>query len=135
MQLEGGCLCGAVTYQGSGEPAFVGNCHCTDCQRRSGAGHVTVVGVPESAVEVRGDVSLYTKKADSGTEVTRAFCPTCGSNLYSKAESLPGMILLGAGGLEDSSELSVQAAIYASSARPWDLPPEGLLAYPKMPTG
>lgn len=135
MRLKGGCLCGAVSYEGSGEPAFIGSCYCTDCQQKSGAGHVTVVAVPQAAVEIRGEPRLYIKKSDSGNEVARAFCPTCGSNLYSTSESLPGMILLGAGGLENSSDLKVQAAVYASSARPWDPPPEGLQAFPKMPTG
>ena len=34
----GGCACGAIRYQISGEPVFMNDCQCRDCQRRSGTG-------------------------------------------------------------------------------------------------
>ena len=35
-QIAGGCLCGKVRYSASGDPVFVGVCHCTDCQTGTG---------------------------------------------------------------------------------------------------
>ena len=35
----GGCACGAIRYQISGEPLFQNDCQCRDCQRKSGTGH------------------------------------------------------------------------------------------------
>ena len=35
----GGCACGAVRYEISGEPMFSNDCQCRDCQHKSGTGH------------------------------------------------------------------------------------------------
>src|SRR5688572_30210881 len=32
----GGCACGAIRYEISGEPLFQNHCQCRDCQRKSG---------------------------------------------------------------------------------------------------
>ena len=37
MERIGKCLCGSLHVVVSGEPRIVNACHCTDCQRRSGA--------------------------------------------------------------------------------------------------
>ena len=34
---EGRCACGAVKYTAKGAPMFVHCCHCSYCQRQSGA--------------------------------------------------------------------------------------------------
>jgi len=48
MELKGGCYCGAVRYQASGDALFKAQCHCRECQYISG-GHPTVVmGMLES---------------------------------------------------------------------------------------
>ena len=39
----GGCLCGAVRYEATGDPIVTGYCHCADCRRNSGAPVVTLV--------------------------------------------------------------------------------------------
>ena len=52
MSVKGGCLCGAVRYESAVDPVFSGHCYCTDCQKGTGCGHVTVVGVPEAALTV-----------------------------------------------------------------------------------
>ncbi len=33
----GGCLCGAVRYEVSGEPYIAGLCHCTKCRKLTGS--------------------------------------------------------------------------------------------------
>src|SRR5205807_1695250 len=37
----GGCLCGAVRYEGIGELYNVTHCHCEDCRKSAGAPFVT----------------------------------------------------------------------------------------------
>src|SRR5690348_3783304 len=102
-EIKGGCLCGAVRYQASGDPAFVGVCHCRDCQTFSGGAFAVVVGVPQPALSVQGKLASYTKPGDSGKPITRRFCPECGSSVMDDAEALPGIAMLSAGTLDDPS--------------------------------
>ena len=60
-QIAGGCLCGKVRYSATGEPAFVGVCHCTDCQKFTGSAFSTVVGVPKPALTLEGKLARYSK--------------------------------------------------------------------------
>src|SRR5207248_1250076 len=46
----GGCLCGKTRYSADAEPAFVGLCHCHDCQKFTGSAFAAVIGLPKSAV-------------------------------------------------------------------------------------
>src|SRR6266566_9753674 len=39
--ISGGCLCGWVRYEVSGQPYNITHCHCLDCRRNSGAPLVT----------------------------------------------------------------------------------------------
>jgi len=38
----GHCLCGAVQFKIKAEPMMTGQCHCKDCQRASGTGHMSL---------------------------------------------------------------------------------------------
>ncbi|MGI8482058.1 MAG: GFA family protein [Chthoniobacterales bacterium] len=38
---QGGCLCGAVRNEATGQPYNITHCHCEDCRRSSGAAFVT----------------------------------------------------------------------------------------------
>ncbi len=60
-QIAGGCLCGTVRYSANGDPAFVGICHCTDCQKFTGSAFHVVVGVPKSALSIQGELATYSK--------------------------------------------------------------------------
>src|ERR1700720_1833670 len=37
MEINGGCLCGAVRYTADGDPTNATVCHCRDCQKAAGA--------------------------------------------------------------------------------------------------
>jgi hypothetical protein len=54
MKIEGGCLCGKVRYSSDSEPAFVGVCHCKNCQKQSGTAFNVVVAVPKPALSLQG---------------------------------------------------------------------------------
>src|SRR5215467_12737617 len=60
-EIAGGCLCGKVRYSATGEPAFVGVCHCTDCQKFTGSAFAIVIGVPKPALKVEGTLATYSK--------------------------------------------------------------------------
>ena len=130
--VTGKCLCGAISYEAAGEPVFGGNCYCGDC-RRTSSSHTAVVAFPESAVKVSGAVKEFTSNGDSGMPVTRGFCANCGTQMYSKAVSNAGLILVKAGTLDDPEVFKPMASVYASRAPSWDQPPADVPAFPEMP--
>ncbi|MGH8011947.1 MAG: GFA family protein [Candidatus Binataceae bacterium] len=129
----GGCMCGAVRYECSAAPLFMGNCHCCDCQRASGSAYNPAIGVPRSAVKISGDVKYYESKTDSGNMTRRAFCPNCGSRLFSYPLFASDLMVIVASSLDDPSILKPGMEIFTSSAQPWDHMDPALPKFPKMP--
>ena len=67
MKASGGCLCGAVRYENDGDPIFAGHCHCTDCQKATGTGHVSVTGLPHWPDYLAGQASAAALSPDGRT--------------------------------------------------------------------
>jgi hypothetical protein len=129
----GGCACGAIRFKISAPLAGVGVCHCTDCQKASGGPPNYVALVPTTSFEVtKGEAKIYVSKNDSGSNSGRAFCPDCGSPLWSMLTDAP-LATVKLGALDDSSELSPSLHLYVASAPPWHLMHPGLPTFPKMP--
>ncbi|MGE0045447.1 MAG: GFA family protein [Hyphomonadaceae bacterium] len=133
MAMTGGCNCGMVRYTTEASPMFAGQCYCEDCRRTSGAVRSAIVAVPEPAVEFTGEVKRFTKASDHESEITRAFCPNCGSSLYSMSSNMPGVMMLKIGSLDDVEAVQPAIVVYASRAPSWDPPPAGMPAFPMMP--
>lgn len=73
----GGCMCGAVRYEATGEE-FVLYCHCNSCRRATGAVVATFVAfAPEQVMFTKGQRKFY----ESSPGVKRAFCGDCGTPL------------------------------------------------------
>jgi hypothetical protein len=118
--IEGGCLCGAVRYQADGEPLFAVHCHCRDCQRSSGTGHVPVLGMRRESFSYTGNTSSYATVGMSKGKAIRHFCPVCGSLLFGLPESVPHMVSLYVGSLDDPSVFSPRIIVFASQRHEWD---------------
>jgi hypothetical protein len=133
MKIEGGCLCGKVRYSADTEPAFVGVCHCKNCQKGTGAAFAVVVGVAKPALDVQGTLQTFTGRGDSGKPTYRRFCPECGSTLIDEAEALPNVTMILAGTLDDASWLKPTMEIFCDSAQPWVSLGGERQRFPKMP--
>ena len=131
--FTGGCLCGAIRYECTGQPVLSANCHCRDCQKASGGTYTSALFVPKGTLKITGDVKYYDKTGDSGQVISRGFCPHCGSALFGKPTILPGLISIRPGTLDDPSTFQPAMDIYTSSAQPWDYMNPGLPKYPKLP--
>jgi hypothetical protein len=73
----GGCVCGKVRFQASGQPYRVGICHCLDCRKHHGALFHASAVFPAEAVTIDGATQDY-----SG----RHFCPHCGSSVFGRSD-------------------------------------------------
>ncbi len=80
---EGGCFCGAVQVEVTGEPVAMGYCHCESCRAWS-AGPVNAFTLwkPESLRVTRGadKIGTYNKSPRS----YRKWCKSCGGHLFTE---------------------------------------------------
>ncbi|MGH8744918.1 MAG: GFA family protein [Burkholderiales bacterium] len=118
--LAGGCLCGAIRYTVEVPIAELRACHCTHCQKTSGAASSVNTTIPSAAFHVtRGTPKRYAAKADSGRTLYRHFCGDCGSPIYSQRATTPETVGLRAGTLDSGQNMKITVNIWTASARPW----------------
>ncbi len=134
MELEGGCYCGAVRYKASGDSLLKGQCHCRECQYGSGGGPNYIMGMPESGFSyTKGKASEFTR-SDLENPVTRTFCSACGTQLVSRAPSLPGVVLIKIGTLDDPSLFGgPEMAIFTIDMQSFHQIPEGVPSFERTP--
>lgn len=120
MKVEGRCHCGRITYEAIVDPEKVTICHCTDCQMLSGSAYRAAVPAPRETFSLRtGQPKIYVKTAESGTKRAHAFCPDCGTPIYSGAISDPPWYSLRVGCLQQRAELRPRRQIWCRSALDW----------------
>ncbi len=84
MKVDGACHCGSITIEGDADPEKVAICHCSDCQTSTGTAFRISVPIPGAKFKMTGQPAIYLKTtADSGKPRLQAFCPRCGSPIYS----------------------------------------------------
>jgi hypothetical protein len=118
--LEGGCLCGKVRYKIEGDPIIVAHCYCRDCQRASGAGHMTGAMFPAVSIAITGPMAEFQSVADSGSMVSRLFCATCSSFLFGRNTGMTGFMTVSVGTLDRPDQVEPQVAVFARSRPHWD---------------
>lgn len=129
----GGCACGAIRYQISGEPLFQNDCQCRDCQRKSGTGHGSYLTFPSKLnVTLEGKAQQWNIVADSGNVKTRGFCPTCGSPVYLTFAAMPDLFTIHAASLDDPRRYKPQAVTYRTRSYAWDYLDPALPKFDKM---
>ena len=91
----GGCMCGAVRYEATGEPLHIGYCHCRSCRHHTGAPVAAMLVFKMDEVRfTRGERSTY----NSSPGIERSFCGQCGTSLTWEGH---GLISLQMGTLDD----------------------------------
>jgi len=85
MTYTGRCACGNVQFELTGEPMQVVICHCTVCQRSTGAPFVLVgMWKPEQTAITFGEPLPGRQTSDY---LTRHSCSECGSAIYNAVRS------------------------------------------------
>jgi hypothetical protein len=129
----GGCACGAIRYEVTGEPVDMGDCQCRQCQRQSGGGHASYLTFVKAEVKVEGEASSWSVTGDGGTVKACAFCPTCGSPLYMAFPDMPDVFVVRAGSLDEPDRYQPRSVLWASAAQPWDHIAPALQVFERMP--
>lgn len=140
IEHHGSCLCQGIRISITGPLAPIQVCHCSQCRQAQGGPFATNIPVEVAQLRFRAGEALLSFYASSpGKE--RAFCRVCGSPVFSRRASLPGVVRIRAGLLQEpvAARLGFHAHV-ASQARWWPvndaLPqyPEGAPAVPPPPT-
>jgi len=123
MKVNGKCHCGAVEYEADVDPQRVTICHCTDCQALTGSAYRVSVPVAREAFSLqRGSPTIYVKTADNGARRAQAFCPACGSPLFTYAADADVVTYgLRVGCIEQRRELPPRQQKWCSSALEWSM--------------
>ena len=129
----GQCLCGKVKLTIASTPLKMAQCHCDDCRKSTGTGHISNAFFKQDDVDIQGETNSYDSVTDSGSTITRYFCPTCGSRLFGTNSTSKNMIGISVGILEDSSWFKPDLIVYNKSKPQWDFMDDSVSTFEGMP--
>jgi hypothetical protein len=121
MKIDGRCHCGYITYEAEIDPEKVMVCHCADCQTLSGSAFRTVVFTREDSFKLlSGELKIYVKMGESGTERPQSFCPECGTPIYSSTTSEgPKVHVIRVGTTRQRHQLVPKLQLWCRSSQRW----------------
>lgn len=120
MKVHGSCHCGDVRFVAEVAPERTSICHCNDCQKLTGtAFRVSTPALPGTFSLVQGEPKVYVKVAESGSRRAQAFCPACGSPLFTYDADSPAAYGLRVGVLAERRQLCPTWQKWGDSALDW----------------
>ena len=134
MKLIGGCYCGGLRYEATGDAIFKGQCHCRECQYISGGHPNVVMAMPESGFSYTKGSPKQFRRSDLEKPVTREFCAQCGTHILAKTSALPGALIIKVGTFDDPSVFgSPQMVIFTVDKQSFHHVPEGVPTFERAP--
>jgi len=112
---------------------MMGNCHCKDCQKITGAAYATMVFLKDDEIKVTGTTKRFQHPADSGNVLTKDFCPKCGSQMFGGNQARPGLMLIRAGVINEQEHVKPQFNVFASGKMDCITLDSNIPAFDKMP--
>ena len=118
IHVNGSCHCGQVEIEAVVRKSEVRVCHCTDCQKMSGAPMRAIAVAPAEKIKIIGNPREYTKIGDSGNRRIQAFCSECGTQLFA-TDMAKTVYNLRTGFLEQRYDLEPKQHVFTESSMPW----------------
>ena len=112
---QGQCLCGAVSWEFSGQPKYSCHCHCQMCRKAHGAAYGSYYFIARENFCWTSDRDTILDYRSS-PDLTRSFCHACGSvvpNVYDTDR----FMLVPAGSHDDGPGIAQH--IFVASRAPW----------------
>lgn len=127
MKRTGGCFCGNIRYEITGELLNETVCHCPGCKKSSGAAALPWVTVKPAnfkltqgtLAEVRSND--YPQASCDGCGGTRTFCPKCGTPISFKGDGgrAEREIDVTLGSLDDPTAFNPKEDVWPQYRLPW----------------
>jgi hypothetical protein len=133
--FDGGCTCGHVRYRMTSRPMWVNACHCTWCQRETGAAFATNALIEADRVELTGEgapEAVDTPSASGkGQKIWR--CPNCKVAVWSNYAGAGDKVrFVRLGTLDAGHGIAPNIHIFTSTKQPWVVLPTGMPAVPEF---
>ncbi|MGD8785433.1 MAG: GFA family protein [Thioalkalispiraceae bacterium] len=116
---KGGCLCGGIRYEITGEITDIVYCHCSECRKAQGSAFATNGVVDTASFHILSGEDLLTSFEPS-PGYAKLFCSKCGSPIISKSNKKPGVVRVRLGTIESDILERPQAHIFVVSKANWE---------------
>ena len=133
MAHTGRCLCGEVNLSIKSDPIGARTCLCRDCQKFGGGNGTTNAFFVADDIDQSGELTWFESIAESGNTTWRAFCPKCGSHVFTKGSARPDLCGVRLGMFDDKDLVAPQAVIWTDRAPGWAAIDPDLPHFPKAP--
>jgi len=134
MSLTGGCFCGALRYEITGEIPWRALCLCKTCQKISGGAGNLFVGIEAGAFRyTNGTPRRFTRQ---GAEIapTREFCGECGVHIAARVAQIPDAVVVKIGTLDDPSAFEGPNMVFwTREKQAFHIVPDGVAAFETLP--
>jgi hypothetical protein len=127
--VNGSCLCGGVSFQINAALAPIQMCHCSQCRKAQGGAFACNTPVQTVNFELKSGAELLTEY-ESSPGKRRVFCRVCGSPIYSRKDSLAGVLRIRAGLLDEPLQVKPAYHFYTASKCSWLSISDDLPQYP-----
>ena len=134
MSLTGGCYCGALRYEFSGEIPMRALCLCETCQKISGGAGNLFIGIEAGNFRYTKGEPRRFKHAGADDAPTREFCGECGVHIAARSPKAPGGLVIKAGTLDDHAIFGGPKMVFwTKEKQPFHAIPEGAAVFATLP--
>jgi hypothetical protein len=131
--VHGSCLCGAVTFAASGQPARWLQCHCSRCRRARSAAHGSNTFYPAAQISwISGRDLVASYRPPEAQRFAVSFCTECGGAAPVERDNVP-FVLVPAGLFDSDPGARPEAHIHVASQAPWYSFADALPRFAELP--
>jgi hypothetical protein len=128
----GQCQCAGIRFEFAGEPTDASFCHCSICRKLSGSAFAAYIEVSTGALCI-ADVERRLACYDVTARLTKEFCGTCGTPLFTRHSSFPQFTYVSLGVLDDDRGIVPEYHQFVESKAKWYVINDDLPQYEEWP--
>jgi len=131
VALTGRCGCGTVRFEVTEPLGRAVYCHCTRCQRRTGAAWSANARLAPGSLRIlAGEDRVAAWEPPDGW--AKLFCSACGSALFSRSPDDPPVMSVRLGTIDGDPGVRPDARQFVAYAAVWEpIPDDGLPRWPE----
>jgi hypothetical protein len=131
MKRTASCQCEGFRVVAAGDPDVVNICHCTACQRRSGAPLTANAYFHKANIHLEGDFKTYSRGAATGRKLHNHLCPNCGTTVCWTLDVRPDYYGIAIGAFNEPGFPAPTVSVWESSKFDWVTVPAEIEHFPR----